>query len=111
MLAEDFFFLGSTKYGEEREEGKKGGRIEGREREWKMCIRMEILDSQKRGLNQAIVILMAPVLNSFPIEDESKGEKLIGTQLPLFKPRKGKAFTSLSPLGPLQKHSQSTVLS
>ena len=33
MLGEDFFFLGSTKYGEEREEGKMGGRIEGRERE------------------------------------------------------------------------------
>ena len=64
----------------------------------KMCIRMEILDSQKRRLKQAIVILMAPVLNSFPIEDESKRE-LIGTQLPLLKPRKGKAFPSLSTLG------------
>ena len=28
-----FFSLGSTKYGEEREEGKVGGRIEGKERE------------------------------------------------------------------------------
>lgn len=111
MLGEDFFILGSTKYGEEREEGKEGGRIEGREREWKMCLRMEILDSQKIGPKQAIVILMASVLNSFPIEDESKRENLIGTQLPLLKPRKGKAFSSLSTLGLLQKYSQSTVLS